>query len=394
MKHNTEALIVGNQMARKAPLMSIAALVEEIRTRGGEFDRLSHVPRDVIALMKKAGVFRSSTPSMFGGDILPPAEFLRMVEAISAADGSAGWVAAFGSANTYMAGLPIKTQRTIYQNSPDQVFAGGLYPLQKAERVDGGIKVSGRWKFASGCKGADWIGVGVWLNEPLFPGDLPGTTYMAICPADQVEIIENWDVVGMQGTGSHDTQVTDKFYSLDWICARGGSVTIDEPIFRYPALAYQAQVHAAVNLGLARDALDTVAGMSGAAKIMPGAIPLCDRAYYRTALAKGEAVLRGARAFYYEAVEDAWDTLVQGEPLSLEQNNLLRLSAAHAAHASAEVVQAAYRVAGISAIHKASRLQHIVRDSMVVTQHVSLSENIFEFAGAILAGVAPAKGYP
>lgn len=394
MKHNTEALLVDNQPSSAVPTMSIAVLAEEIRARRGEFDRLSHVPRDVIALMKQAGIFRSTTPTMFGGDILPPAEFLRMVEAISTADGSAGWVAAFGSANTYMAGLPIESQNKIYQNSPDQVFAGGLYPLQKGERVDGGIKVSGRWKFASGCMGADWIGVGVAMDEPLFPGDLPGTTYMAICPANEVELIENWDVVGMQGTGSHDTQVKDKFYSLDWICARGGSVTIDEPIFRYPALAYQAQVHAAVNLGLARDALNMVAGMSGAAKIMPGAIPLCDRAYYRTALAKGEAVLRGARAFYYEAVEDAWDTLVHGQPLSLEQKNLLRLSATHAAHASAEVVQAAYRVAGISAIHKTSRLQHIVRDSMVVTQHVSLSENIFESAGAILAGVASVKGYP
>ena len=394
MNSDNEALLTAEPMTGSTPAASLAALVDEIRARRGEFDRLSHVPRDVVASMKRAGIFRSATPTMFGGDALPPAEFLRMVEAVATADGSAAWVAAFGSANTYMAALPIESQRKIYQNSPDQVFAGGLYPLQKGERVDGGVKVSGRWKFASGCKGADWIGVGIALDEPLFPGDVPGTTYMGICPANEVEIIENWDVVGMQGTGSHDTQVKDKFYSLDWICARGGTSTIDEPLFRYPSLAYQAQVHAAVNLGLARNALDSVAEMSGAAKIMPGAARLCDRAYYRTALAKGEAVFRSARAFYYEEAEAAWDTLVEGKPLSVDQNNLLRLSATHAAHASAEVVQAAYRVAGMSAIHKSALLQHIVRDTMVVTQHAALSESTFESAGAILAGVDPSKGYP
>ncbi|WP_049018225.1 acyl-CoA dehydrogenase family protein, partial [Burkholderia multivorans] len=119
---------------------------------------LSHVPRDVIALMKRAGIFRAGTPKQFGGDALPPHEFVAMLERIAVADGSAAWVAAFGSANTYLAALPLDTQRAIYANGPDQVFAGGLYPLQPAQRVAGGYRVSGRWRFASGCKGADWIG--------------------------------------------------------------------------------------------------------------------------------------------------------------------------------------------------------------------------------------------
>eukprot|EP00456_Euglypha_rotunda_P044925 TRINITY_DN3551_c0_g1_i4.p2 TRINITY_DN3551_c0_g1~~TRINITY_DN3551_c0_g1_i4.p2 ORF type:complete len:394 (-),score=65.73 TRINITY_DN3551_c0_g1_i4:560-1741(-) len=374
--------------------LSIDRLVEEVRARRADFDTLGHVPRDMIARMKAAGIFRSSTPAMFGGDTLPPAEFLRMVEAVATADGSAAWVAAFGSANSYLAALPVETQRIIYSQSPDQVFAGGLYPLQKAERVPGGVKVSGRWKFASGCKGADWIGVGIALDEPLSPSDAPGTTYMAVCPASEVEIIDSWDVVGMQGTGSHDTCVVDKFYPLEWICARGGRGQIDEPLYNYPALSYQAQVHAAVNLGLARTALDTIVSMSGAAKIMPGALRLCDRPYYRSALAKGEASLRSARAFFYEAAERAWDIVDRGDPLPTEAENLLRLSASHAAHASAEVIQSAYRVAGMSAIHKSSHLQQVVRDAMVVTQHAALGDSTFEAAGALLAGLPREKNFP
>ena len=105
---------------------------------------------------------------------MPPADFLRMLERIATVDGSAAWVAAFGSANTYMASLPIETQRVIYATGPDQVFAGGLYPAQKASAVPGGCQVSGRWRFASGCMGADWIGVGIEVDGPAESGRLAG----------------------------------------------------------------------------------------------------------------------------------------------------------------------------------------------------------------------------
>jgi alkylation response protein AidB-like acyl-CoA dehydrogenase len=134
----------------------------------------------------------------------------------------------------------------------------------------------------------------------------------------------------MQGTGSHDTRVQDKFYSPDWICARGAAGLIDEPLYRYPVLSYQAEVHAAVNIGLARAALDTATEMSGGAKIMPGAAKLADRAYYRSELARGEAKWRSSRAFFYESSERAWDVLLAGNPIKPELENLLRLSATHA----------------------------------------------------------------
>jgi alkylation response protein AidB-like acyl-CoA dehydrogenase len=394
MKSGVGVAAAAEPVAAEQDAMPLHDLVAEIAARRDEFDRLSHVPRDVIGSMKRAGIFRAATPRRFGGDALPPHEFLRVIEAIAVADGSAAWVAAFGSANTYLAALPLETQRKIYAEGPDQVFAGGLYPLQRARPVEGGVRATGRWRFASGCMAADWIGVGISVDTALPTSQARSTVYMAVCPANEVEIIENWDVVGMQGTGSHDTCVQDKFYALEWICARGSAGLVDEPLYRYPALSYQAEVHAAVNIGLARAALDTVTEMAGGAKIMPGAPKLADRAYYRSELARGEAKWRSARAFFYESTERAWDALLAGNPIKPELENLLRLSATHAAHASAEVVQQAYRIAGMAAIHKSHRLQRIVRDSMVVTQHASLSEGTYEAAGAIFTGVMPGIPYP
>ena len=374
--------------------ISLDVLIEEIERRRDEFDRLSHVPRDMIAKMKRAGIYRASTPRRFGGDALPPPRFLDILERIAIADGSTAWVAAFGSANTYLAALPVETQQQIYAKGPDQVFAGGLYPLQPAIKVPGGYKVSGQWRFASGCKGADWIGVGIG-GTPASSGDAgAGKPFTAVLPASDVEIVDNWNVVGMQGTGSHDLRLRDKFVEAQWTFVRGGGALIDEPLYRYPAVAYQAQVHAAVNVGLARAALDLLTEMSGATRTTTGAPRLADRAYYRSGLAKAEANWRSARAFFYESAEAAWQTIIAGDPVTPAQSNLMRLSATHAAQVCAEVVMQAYQMAGIAAIYRESRLQRLVRDSIVVTQHAFLGEGTYDASGALFVGIAPITPYP
>ncbi|PXW27547.1 Acyl-CoA dehydrogenase [Paraburkholderia caballeronis] len=372
-----------------ADALDLDTVIAEIAARRDEFDALSHVPRDMIAKMKRARIFRASTPKRFGGDALPPAEFLRVLERIAVADGSAAWVAAFGSANVYLAALPLDTQREIYAGGPDQVFAGGLYPLQPAAAEPGGWRVSGQWHFASGCKGADWIGVGIGGTPPGGAGPNAGKPLTAVFPAAEVEIVDNWNVVGMQGTGSHDLRLHDRFVADAWTFVRGGSALVDEPLYRYPAVSYQAEVHAAVNVGLARAALDLLAGMAGGAKTTTGAPRLADRAYFRIELGKAEAQWRSARAFFYEASESAWDTIVAGDPLPAADASLLRLSATHAAQVSADVVQLAYRLAGIAAIYREHRMQRLVRDAMVVTQHAFLGEATYDGAGAIFAGIAP-----
>ena len=374
-------------------LSAFDALLIEVAARREEIDRLTHVPRDLVESMKRAGMFRAGTPRRFGGDALPPATFLEMVERVSQVDGSAGWVSAFGSANTFLASLPIETQQMIYAEGPDQVFAGGLNPPTVARAVDGGWIASGQWRFASGCMGADWIGIAM-LTESDDPGSAKPIVRLAVAPAAEVEIIRNWDVVGMRGTGSYDTRVTDKFYRREWTCDRLAPPLIDEPLYRYPAQAFQAQVHAVVNLGLARAALDTALEMSEAANPVPGVTALADRSYFRTALAKAEADWRSARAFFYETAEQAWEVLLAGDTVAPALTNMLRLSAAHAAHTCADAVQDIFRVAGMAAIQKTNRLQQIARDAMVITQHATLNEAIFDDAGSMLVGTECRSGYP
>lgn len=375
--------------ATEAPREAVAdfeQVLDEVRQRRQEFDLRSHVPRDMVERFKQVGIYRAATPKCFGGSAMPPAEFLRLIERISEADGSAGWVASFGSASTYLAALPRESQAELYAKGPDLVFAGGLFPLQPAEQVEGGWKVTGTWKFASGCKGADVLGVGIGAAGP---GGRPRT---ALLPASQVDIVENWEVVGLKGTGSHDLRLDGVFVEDRWTFIRGGEATIDEPLYRYPTIAYAAQVLAVVNLGLGRAALDEVTRMASGGGIT-GAPKLADRAYVRIEVGKAEADLRGARSFFYDATEEVWASILAGNPVTPEQVSLLRLAAVHVSRAGAAAVQRAYSLAGTSAIYLGNPLQRYLRDSMVVTQHAFLSDGMYDGAGAVFLGVPPIPGY-
>ncbi|MFM9610590.1 acyl-CoA dehydrogenase family protein [Streptomyces niveiscabiei] len=392
-----------------------------IAERRAEFEAKGHVPADVIEEFKRAGVYRAGVPRRFGGDALAPAEFLRVVERISEVDGSAGWVASFGSATVYLAGLPLETQAELYADGPDVVFAGGLFPVQPAARVAGGYLVDGRWKFASGCQGADVLGVGIKADPAGGVGEAGradgvgdagrasgvggggraggggggasvGRPLTAVLRPEQVEIVENWDVIGLRGTGSHDLAVAGVVVPEEWTFVRGGPATVDEPLYRYPTVPYAAQVLAVVGLGVARAALDHVTA-DGARPAWTGAPKPADRATYRISIAQSEARLRSARAYFYEVTHEVWATVEAGDPASREQASALRLASTYLARTAFEVTRAAYQLGGTAAITAGGVLERCLRDASVVPQHAFLQESVYEGAGAVLTGVDPFPGY-
>lgn len=355
-----------------------------LRDRRDEFNRQRFVPKDFVALLKRAGLYRASTPAQFGGEPMAPASFMKQVERISAVDPATGWVASFGSSLVYFAALPVETQQKIYADGPDVAYAGGLFPMQKAEKVDGGYVCSGLWQFASGCLGADILGIGL-AGGP----ETNGKPLTALVDPADVEIVENWDVAGMKATGSHAVKADRLFVPEEMTFVRGGAPRIDEPLTRYPSLAYAAQVLAVVTLGAARGALDYAHEVGAVRSSITGGDSKGNRPAYKTGLARAEADLRSARAFFYEITDEVWDLALRGDEITGEHTALLRLGATQAAHVGRNVVLAAFDLAGTGAIYESHPLQRYLRDALVPAQHAMLQTNTFEAAGAVLLGLEP-----
>jgi alkylation response protein AidB-like acyl-CoA dehydrogenase len=407
--------------ASTARAVALAALLAAITARRAEFDANQQISDDVVEMMKAAGVYRALVARRFGGDEVSPADFLRLIETISMADGSAGWVASFGFSAIYLSALPLATLQIMYAGGPDVVFAGGIFPPQRAIPVDGGFEVSGRWSWGSGCCAAQYVGVGIKVDgghdaqgggthggsnagaagtagaartagaagaAGAAAGGLPR---MAVMHRARASIVRNWEVNGLKGTGSHDIVVDKVVVPEAWTFIRGGASSLDTPLYRYPPMALAAQVLAVVGLGIARAALDDITALAGGRTSITGAPVLADRAYVQTGIAESEAALRSARAFFFESTEAAYTKLVA---LDTRTRTLLRLSSSHAAKVGADVAQTAFRLSGTTGIFTAHSIAQRFQDALVVPQHAFLSEGTWQSAGRLFLGLDAPAGYP
>ncbi|KFK96203.1 MULTISPECIES: acyl-CoA dehydrogenase family protein [unclassified Serratia (in: enterobacteria)] len=365
----------------------IAPLLGDITARSGDFEQQRHIPEDIVQRFKQIGVYRALVPKAFGGDECSPAQFCELIEQISTADGSAGWVASFGMNPFYLGALPLATLKLLYRDGPDVVFAGGIFPPQRAPLVDGGYRITGRWSFASGCLGASVFGVGIMPEggQPL--------PRMAVLPPSSVQIDPVWNTVGLAGTGSHDLVINDAFVPQEWTFIRGAPLNLEGPLYRYPALSLATQVLSVVALGIARAALNEIYAIAHRQQSVTGAPRLAERQQAQMQIARSEAELRSARAWFYEAIDDVWQTLLAGDEASCSQINALRLSSTHATRVAAEAARQALALNGMGGIVLTSPLQRYVRDTLVITQHAFMGDLSYINAGTVFFGGQPLPGY-
>lgn len=364
-------------------------LLDDIRARRADLHRLGHIPQDIVEQFQKIGLYRAFVPEQFGGGAMTPMEFLRLIEIISAADGSAGWVASFGFASKYLSSLPASTLATLYRETPDVVFAGAVFPPQPVTPEGKGYRVRGRWGFGSGCMGASLIGVGVRID-----GESGGLPRMAVMPREQVRIEENWDTIGMFATGSHDLVVEDVLVPEEWTLIRGAAPSIDTAAYRYPTMAMAAQVLAIVAAGVAREAIDEAVKLATRKNSITGAPSMADRPAFQTALAQMEAQLRSARAWFYEETEAMWDRVSRGDAVATEEVAALRIASTHIAKTGADVTRRAFEMAGTTGIFNSHPLSRLLLDALVVAQHAFMNDGTWQSGGAVLLGKTPPPGYP
>ncbi|QPM90334.1 acyl-CoA dehydrogenase family protein [Pseudooceanicola algae] len=371
------------------PDVTLDEVLAEIRSRRSEFEAKAHVPRDMVAKLKAIGAYRGIVPARLGGDALPPQDYLKLIEKLAAADASTGWVASFGISCTYLAALTPAVFDQIYSNDPNTTFAGAMFPPQIAVPEGDGLRVSGRWPWCSGSMGADVIAVGIKIEGEKTP--LPRA---AVFPAAEVTIDQTWDTIGLRGTGSHDVVLDGALVDMDWTFIRGGKPQQDDPIYRYPTVALAAHAVAVVALGAAREALDWLKSDAAQKASITGAPNPGARPYVQADLAKAEARLRGARAHFFETIEEAWDQLLTKGEVDPELTLRTRLVSTHAAHDGAEAARMAFALGGSDSMRAGHTLGRCMIDSACAAQHAFMNTGTWTSAGAGMFGQPTPPGFP
>ncbi len=178
----------------------------------GEIER--RLAPEAVQAMVDAGVFRAWIPKALGGLEMDPLSALRIFEGIAHADGSAAWVAS-NSTNATLLGQILPDEGAAEMFSDPKVLLGGAaFPPGAAVPVDGGYRVNGQWNFGSACDYATWmLGAALVMDGEaprLGPDGNPVMAFMFF-RMSEAEIVDNWNTLGLRGTGSHDLRVKDLF---------------------------------------------------------------------------------------------------------------------------------------------------------------------------------------
>ena len=350
-------------------LEAVRELAPKIRAASDEIEQGRRLPLHIVEQMQRAGVFRMAMPRTWGGPELNLLSQLRVIEALSIADASAGWCAMIGVDGGYLTAYIDQTVAREMYADIDSVTAVTFAPPGKAVKTRDGFTVNGRWPFASGCQHATWF-IG---HFAIFDGDAPRLqanglpeTRFGFLSAEECEIIDTWTTNGLRGSGSHDWTVKDRFIpEARTFNLAAPTLYRKGPLYTLPnLLLYKA---AAVVLGIARGAVDDFMALASSKPLTfksPSASKamLRDETYAQCTVAQAEAMVSSARGFVFEAVGDMWNTLLTGDLPSLKQRARARLAMVHASTTCTQAVELLYKTNGGASVYAGNTFDRRLRD--------------------------------
>jgi alkylation response protein AidB-like acyl-CoA dehydrogenase len=374
VSHNTSKLVSLPERARR---------VGEIASQHAEFaDQNGRLADPVVDALHDNLMFGMWVPrSIRGGSEADPLTSLETIANLAYGDPSAGWVmmAASLAVGTGAAYLGDEAVDELFGGDRMPVIAGQGTRPGKAITDKGGYRLSGTWGFASGLKHGTHIHTLGIIEET-------GEPRIFVLPVEKATLIDNWDVMGLRGTGSIDYKIEDVFvpesythFAVTEKPERGGS------LYTIGIIGFAAMCHSGWALGIGRRLLDEIAAtvkMRGGLKGPQGGSPTFQEHY-----ARAEGTYRAARAYLFETWSDVRDTLARNEPLSTRQSTLIRSGMIHVTAAAHEVSQFVYQAAGTAGL-RAGTIQRLFRDMHAGTQHVIASPPVYQAVGRELSGLA------
>ena len=387
--------MTGAGAAASPSLLDKVRLIDPtLRAYAAEAENSRRLPDAVFHAMRNEGLYNLFRPKAFGGFETDPVSAFRVFEEVARIESAAGWnlqLAAGGE--MFGAWFPDEGAQEAF-GEPGAVVAGSFFPPRKATPVDGGYRVTGQSAFVSGAHNATSILGLAHIYEngsgpKLAPNGAP-VGLITACPMHEVSIVDNWRTLGMRGTGSHDVLMQDVF-----VPHRRTAILapLDQPGSAYRGPLYRLTLWPTVSalstvaLGVARAAIDDLVVL--AARKTPAYLArgLRDRDTVQAQLGEAEATLGAARAYFYEALGEAWDWAVQGNRIDMPRKMKVQLAATNAAVSAARVVDLVHAAAGASGIREEQPFERHYRDAHTITQHAFISASRYESAGQHFLGL-------
>jgi indole-3-acetate monooxygenase len=387
-----------NKAAALGLIERAKALGPLITREADEIERTRRLTQPVVSALIENGLYRSLLPQSLGGAEAPPEVFMQMLEEIAKADASTAWCLGQCSVCSMTAAyLDADVAREIF-GAPNDILAWGAI-ANEVHVVPGGYRVTARWDFASGSRQANWLGAHVNVIEAdgtkrLKPNGTPEIRTI-VFPATSATMYDVWDVIGLSGTGTDSYSVDNLFIPEKFAALRDDFTALREkgPLYGVTTYTMFGLGFAAISLGVARATLDAAIDLARG-KASVGLKAMRENNTVQGLIGRTEGDLRAARAYLYSTAAEAWHDLTNAGNITEERRAALRLASTWTIHQSASVVDAAYHMAGATAVFKANKFERRFRDMHAIAQQIQARDTHYEDVGRSILTASPVARGP
>jgi len=272
---------------------------------------------------------------------------------------------------------PEQAQIDVWGENPNAVASSSLAPRAAAKKVDGGWRISGKFPFSSGCDYAQWGILGVFLGEL---GDAGSVAYVLV-PLSEVEIRDDWQVLGLTGTGSKSLVLSDVFVprhrcvmvsDLFAGTPPGAKVHPDYPVVRAPRGFLVSYSLPPVAIALARRALELVC-RDLSTRISRGVTRMAESEVVQMVIGEAAAAIDSATLALHHGRDASTAAVSSGRRITEAEAMRARRDMVYAQHQVGWALERLCELSGARWVYDSDPLQEIRRDVMTILTHHAAS---------------------
>jgi len=368
--------------------------VARLAERAQEAEQIRRLPAETVADLTASGFTDLLKPARFGGQQAEFPAILDPVRRMAHGCASSAWTIGFYALHNWMLALfDERAQEEAFATRPFLAPAP-LAPTGRGIPSGDGIRLTGRWSWATGVMDGNWIMVGALCG----PEEDPAAIYpaLALLPISDAQIEDVWHTDGMRATGSNDVVITDAFVPHHRLVrvadiysgTAPGAGLHDADTYRWPMVPALSLLAAMPALGSAERVVEIYADRLGERILAYEGVAQKDKPLAQARLGEARVRLRALRGLLADTVTDIETVVASGEPVRRPVRADARLAAAHIVHESRMVIANLLEASGASVHFADNPLQRIKRDVDVLAGHVVFDyDTSRELAGALTLGM-------
>ncbi|XP_060085284.1 flavin-dependent monooxygenase, oxygenase subunit HsaA-like [Ylistrum balloti] len=335
------------------------------------------LPDDTIQALQQAGFFRAFQPKHWGGLELEPIVFFEIARTIASACPASAWVLGVVSIHSWQLALfDYQAQADVWSEDSSTLISSSYMPVGKVTRVPDGFKLSGEWGFSSGVDHCDWVFLGAFVpQEDGTPWQKDLRTFLV--PKCEIEIIDDWYVSGLQGTGSKSVRVTDVFvpeyrthkFSDGFKQDSPGNKKHTAPLFRLPFGQMFVRTVASGGIGMLTGALREFIASQKARTSRAAGVRVSQTPQAQHAVAQATTTLKELKLVFYDQLEAMMTYARNGDQVPLIERIQWRYEASLVGPKCIQAIDDLFKASGGSAIYETNPIQRFFNDIHAAEAH-------------------------